>query len=507
MSVQKIAKETKTKYSTNGRGWILAALMFTIMLAAMDATIVSTAIPHIVGDLGGFSMFSWVFSIYLLTQMVTIPIYGKLADLYGRKPILIFGTIVFLIGSATSAFAWDMLSLIVFRGLQGIGAGAIMANVNTLAGDLFSLEERAKIQGWLSSVWGMAAIVGPALGGAFAEYMSWRWIFLINIPIGLISIILIMIFLKENVVKQKRKLDIPGAFMMLITGGTVIYTLMEGGQAWAWNSSTSFTMITISILLIIATVYVEKKSPEPILPKWVWQDRTLVGANLAMIAMGTIMIGPNMYLPMFGQSVLSLGAIASGFVLASISIGWPIASSLSGKLYLRIGFRSTGMMGAIILIVLSTTFVLLPFQASVWMLVVNHVLMGAGYGLLSTSTMVGIQSKVPWEKRGVVTSTNMFARYLGQSIGAAILGGVFNASMGKHLRNAPAQLDGKLPEVNDVVDVLQAPETSATVLDYLKHGFFEATHNVYLVMAITAVLALIAISIQPKGLNGNQEIK
>ena len=162
------------------RGWILAALMLTMMLAAMDSTIVSTAIPQIVGDLGGFTKFSWVFSIYLLAQVVTIPIYGKLADIFGRKKVLIFGIIIFLLGSVACAFSWNISSLIIFRGIQGLGAGSIMATVNTIAGDIYSVEERAKIQGYLSSMWGISAIIGPAIGGALAEYISWHWIFLIK---------------------------------------------------------------------------------------------------------------------------------------------------------------------------------------------------------------------------------------------------------------------------------------------------------------------------------------
>src|SRR5690554_1167436 len=173
------------------RKWILFALMMTMVLAAMDNTIVATAIPQIVGDLGGFSLFSWLFSIYLLVQTITIPLYGKLSDLLGRKPIIIFGIIVFLIGSGACGFAWNMPSLIVFRGIQAIGAGAIMATVSTIAGDIYTIEERARVQGWFSSVWGISAILGPALGGALADYVSWRWIFFINIPFGIISILLI----------------------------------------------------------------------------------------------------------------------------------------------------------------------------------------------------------------------------------------------------------------------------------------------------------------------------
>src|SRR5699024_2949119 len=184
--------------------------MATMMLAAMDSTIVSTAIPQIVGDLGGFSLFSWVFSIYVLAQTVMIPIYGKLADQSGRKAILIVGTVIFLVGSAASAASWSMVSFVVFRGLQGLGAGSIMATVNTLAGDLFSVRERARVQGWLSSVWGFSAIVGPALGGAFAEYVSWRWIFLVNLPVGLVALGLIGKFLHEDVARRRHRVDYAG---------------------------------------------------------------------------------------------------------------------------------------------------------------------------------------------------------------------------------------------------------------------------------------------------------
>ncbi|HLQ86449.1 MAG TPA: MFS transporter, partial [Salinisphaeraceae bacterium] len=197
------------------RRWILAGLMATMMLAAMDTAIVATAVPQIVGDLGGFALFTWVFSIYLLTQTVTIPIYGKLADMYGRKPVLIGGALIFLAGSAACAAAWNMPALIVFRGLQGIGAGSIMATVNTLAGDLYTLRERGHIQGWLSSVWGLSAIVGPTLGGVFAEYLTWRWIFLVSLPVGALAIGLIGFLLHERIAHERHRLDLPGAGLVL----------------------------------------------------------------------------------------------------------------------------------------------------------------------------------------------------------------------------------------------------------------------------------------------------
>jgi len=481
------------------RGWILVALMFTMMLAAMDTTIVSTAIPQIVGDLGGFSLFSWVFSIYLLAQTITIPIYGKLADLYGRKPVLIIGTIIFLVGSAASAASWNMISLILFRGLQGLGAGSIMATVNTIAGDIYSIKERAKIQGWLSSVWGMAAIMGPSLGGALAEYASWQWIFLINIPVGIVAIALLVIFLKENVEKHKHHIDYPGAAMMLLTGGVLIFTLMETGQAWPWHSIQGGGLIVLSLALIIITIFIERKSLEPIMPNWVWSNKILLGSNLSIICMGAIMIGPNMYLPVFSQSVLGLGAIAAGLILASMSFGWPVASSLSGILYLRIGFRNTAIIGTILIVLTSIGFLLLPFNMPVWVLLADQIMLGFGFGLLSTPSLVGIQSIVPWKQRGVVTGSNMFSRYLGQSIGAAILGGVFNSTMGDQLVQSPVELKNQLPhEINDVIEVLQSHKASDAAIDYLRHSFYESTHHVYIAMAIIGILAFLFLFLLPR---------
>lgn len=475
----------------------MTALMLTMVLAAMDNTIVATAIPQIVGDLGGFSMFGWLFSIYLLVQTVTIPLYGKLADLFGRKPILIFGIVVFLIGSAACGIAWDMLSLIVFRAVQALGAGSIMASVNTVAGDIYSIEERAKIQGWLSSVWGVSAILGPAIGGALAEYVSWRWIFFINIPFGVASIILLMKFLHEEKNAQRPKIDWKGAVSMLLTGTVMMLWLMKGGQSWPWFSFTSIVLLGLILLLIFVTVRFEKRAKNPILPSWVWKERVLVGANLAIIGMGVIMIGPNMYLAVFAQSVTNVGAIAAGFILASMSITWPLSSSLAGKLYLRVGFRNTALCGIVLVVLGTLSFLFIPFPGPVWMLVGTQLLLGAGFGLISTPLLVGVQSTVSYRDRGVVTGTNMFCRYFGQSIGAALLAVIFNQVIQNKMEKAPSQLLAELPGVNKVVDVLQSKASSAELVGFLREAFFDATHSVYITLTVVAVISLIILLLTP----------
>lgn len=473
--------------------------MCTMLLAAMDTTIVSTAIPQIVGDLGGFRLFSWVFSIYLLAQTVTIPIYGKLSDLFGRKPVLIAGTLIFLAGSAASASSWNMVSLIVFRGAQGLGAGSIMATVATLAGDLYSIRERAAIQGWLSSVWGVAAIVGPLFGGALAQYVSWRWIFLINLPIGVVALALIGIFLHEDFERRHPRVDYAGAALVLASVGALIFGLLQGGQAWPWQSVQSIAVFAAAVVLIAATIWVERHAAEPVLPGWLWRRRVLAGSNLATVGMGLVMMAPSAYLPTFSQSVQGLGAIAAGFVLASMSIGWPLASSLSGRLYTRIGFRDTALGGSVLIIAASAAFIVLPNPAPVWAVVVEQVALGAGFGLLSTPLLVGVQSVVGWDRRGVVTGTNMFSRYLGQSLGAAIFGVIFNAAVASRLADAPAALASHLPrDVNDVIGALQGKHLGTAAETYLRSTIDLATRHLFMGMTVIAILMLAVVASLPR---------
>lgn len=476
------------------RGWILAALMMTMMLAAMDSTIVSTAIPHIVSDLGGFTKFSWVFSIYLLAQTITIPLYGKLTDIFGRKGILIFGIVVFLIGSATSATAWNIGSLIAFRGLQGLGAGSIMATVNTIAGDIYTVEERARVQGYLSSIWGISAIVGPALGGALAEYVNWRWIFLINLPIGALSIFFLVTFFKENIVPVKPKIDFKGAFLILISLTLLFVYLLESGQSWPWFSVTGLSILGLALLFSAWAIQTERKRPDAIMPMWIWRNKTLAFTNLAMAGMGIVMMGPETFLPTFAQASLGLGTIASGFVLASMSIGWPTSSALSGRIYLKIGFRETSLIGVIIMLVAFAGFLLIPHPQPVYLLVADQILLGAGFGLLSTPSLVGIQSMVKWQQRGVVTGTNIFSRNLGQSLGAAIIGAIFNNSFLHLMKSAPAGLSAS---TKDILKRLHDPAIAESSKAYLRQAINTSMHHIYWGLILFTVMIFVFLYLVP----------
>lgn len=278
---------------------------------------------------------------------------------------------------------------------------------------------------------------------------------------------------------------------MLITATVIMFMLLQSGQSWPWISYTTLVFLIVSILLIYITVRIERKAVEPILPIWVWKKRVLLGANLATIGMGVILMGPSMYLPVFAQSVTGVGAIAAGFILASMSLTWPLSSALSGKLYLRIGFRNTALCGIIIVAIGTFSFLFIKFPGPAWSLVTIQMLMGAGFGLISTPLLVGVQSTVHYEQRGVVTGANIFSRYFGQSLGAAIFAVVFNYGINSKMESAPENLKVDLPIVNQVVDVMQSKATNSDLRLFLREAFFDATHSVYAGLTIVALITFL----------------
>lgn len=477
------------------RGVILGGLMLAMGLVALDTTIVATAVPSIVGQLGGFSLFAWLFSIYLLTQTVTIPICGRLSDIHGRKPILLGGVVVFVASSALAGAAWDMVALIVFRGIQGIGAGAVIATVSTVAGDLYTLRERGRIQGWLSSTWGMSAVLGPAVGGLLSEYASWRWIFYLNLPVGAGCLWVISRYLHEDVTVVRRRFDVLGSVLLALGVGLAVFGLMESGVVWAWWSVPSVAVFLAAVLALVAFALQERRCAEPALPPWIFRDRKLLGANVGTLAFGLIVVGLSTYLPTYAQGVLGAGAVSAGFALAAMSIGWPVASSLSSRLYLRIGFRDTAAIGATICVAAATFLAALPEHVPLVVVALGSMFMGVGCGFTSTPLLVGVQSLVGWERRGVVTGANMSMRYLGQTVGAALFAGVANSTLAGRLEAAPASVAGDLPDDVDEASRLLAdghglPDAAA---DYLRNALYLAAHHVFLALLGTAALLLMVL--------------
>ncbi len=483
------------------RGRVLVGLILTMALTAMDTTIVATAIPSIVRDLGGFSLFAWVFSVYVLMQSVMIPVYGKLADLYGRKPVLLAGVVIFLTGSVLSGMAWNMIALIAFRGLQGIGAGAIQPMVLTVAGDLYTVQERARIEGWLSSVWGISAVIGPAIGGLFAEYVSWRWIFYINVPLGALAMFVIITYLHEDVARRRHRIDFAGAALLAGGVGLFIFGVLEGGVHWAWLSTPSLSVFAIAAAVLAAFVWREGRAAEPMVPPWVFGRRLLIGANLTTVTLGLLSIGLTTFLPTFAQGVIGVDAVVAGFILAAMSIGWPVSSAMSGRIYLRIGFRDTALIGAGLTLISGLVFVSLPASSPAWPAALGSLIMGAGLGLLSTPLLVGVQSVVGWNRRGVVTGANLFTRQIGQAVGAAIYGSVANSALAGWLAHPPASIAGQLPpSLNDASQVIggNAPNLSGAAAEYVRQGLYLATHRVFLGLTIVAVAAIVLLLLTPR---------
>ncbi|MDE3838347.1 MFS transporter [Bacillus methanolicus] len=482
------------------RPFVLASVMLAMFMGAIEATIISTAMPSIVGDLGGFSQYSWVFSSYLMMNAVTVLIYGKLSDLFGRKPIMTFGIIVFLIGSVLCGLAESMSMLIVFRFIQGFGAGAVIPIATTIIGDIYTKEERARIQGYLSSVWGISAITGPALGGLLVEFVSWRYVFWINIPLGLLAIAGIWFFLHEKVEKKKTDIDYLGAILLSVSITALMIVLVEGGTRWPWTSLEVISLLTVSFIAFVFFIFQEKRTLEPMMPFSIWKERPIFIANIVSLTTGIMLIGISSFLPAFVQGVMERSPIVAGFTLTAMSIGWPIASTMAGRLLLRIGFRKTSVIGGIFLILGSIMLVTLsPNAGPIWA-AAGSFLFGIGMGLTSTSFIVSIQSTVSWKQRGVATAANLFMRNLGNTIGAALLGGILNLKLNEFFQENGGNLvrNATVDSVNRLLNESERSRLPEQIRELLQEGLTNSLHFVYFAVLFFAMISFILISFLPK---------
>jgi EmrB/QacA subfamily drug resistance transporter len=432
------------------RGPILGSIMLSVGLIAIDATILATAVPSIVEDLGGFNQFPWLFSIYLLVQAVSVPIYAKFTDLFGRKPIMLIGIAVFVLASILCGIAWSMPALIVFRGLQGLGAGAVQPTSMTIIGDLYTLAERAKVQGYVASVWAMSSVVGPTLGGLFSDFLSWRWIFFVNVPLGLLAAWMLRRHFDERIERRRSRIDYLGAVLLTFGTSLVIFALLEGGILWPWLSAPSILLLTAGGVSLVAFALVERRAAEPMIPGWVFRRRLLNSTNLISLGVGVMLIGLTSYIPLYVQGVLGTSALVAGFALAGLTLGWPISASLAGRLYLRIGFRNTAFLGAGFALVGSLLLALVSAQSSVLQIAITCFVIGLGMGLIASPTLVAAQNAVEWRDRGVVTGASMFARSMGSALGIAVFGAIANATLGDQISGHGGSADGIGAQALDV---------------------------------------------------------
>ncbi|EDL65054.1 MDR family MFS transporter [Bacillus sp. SG-1] len=479
------------------RPFVLAAVMLAMFMGAIEATIVSTAMPAIVGDLGGFSLYSWVFSAYLLMNAVTVLIYGKLSDLFGRKPIITFGIILFMTGSILCGFSQSMEQLIAFRLIQGVGAGAVLPIATTIVGDIYTREERAKIQGYLSSVWGISAISGPAIGGLLVEYVSWHYVFWVNVPLGVLSIVALWLFLHENVKKEKHNIDYLGAVLLTISISSLMFILVEGGVHIPWSSPAALGLLAAAALFFLLFVFQEKRASEPMMPFGIWKERSIFIANIVSLTTGVMLIGISSFLPAFVQGVMERSPTVAGFTLTTMSIGWPIAATVAGRLLLKIGYYRTSLAGGISLIVGSTFFVTMGADSGPVWAAIGSFFIGAGMGLTSTSFIVSIQSTVEWKQRGIATAANMFMRSIGSTLGAALLGGILNSSIKQYLENKD-NTKADIDVVNMLLDEEKRMALSTPLRETLQSGLTFSLHWVYIGVLFFALVSLALILFLPR---------
>lgn len=471
--------------------------MLAMFLAAVEGTIVATAMPSIIAALGGFQLYSWVFSIYLLAESASIPVYGKLADIFGRKPVFLFGTTLFLIGTALSGMSQTMMQLIVFRGIQGLGAGAVMPIASTMVSDLYSLSERPRVQGALSSVWAVASVIGPALGGFLVEQLSWHWIFFINIPFGLATMLGIIFFYKEKTERSSPQIDYVGAVLMVITVGSFMIVLVQGGTGWPWLSAPIVALALVTVLGATLFVHQERRTPEPLLPLDLMAEPSMLLPNVGSLLGGGLTFALTSFIPTFAQGVLGQGATRAGALLTFLSIGWPLASTLTGRAWQRLGHRRTAQLGSLFLVMSGALLTTVHINSPPFVLGMSSFIMGLGLGFTQTTYTVTVQSQVGWNKRGVATSANSFARILGSTLWVALLGGILNQRLHALLLQGGGGDGENLDVVNLLLDPMERAALTSERLSYLQSVLAQGTHTVFVVVLLTASAALLVSFLLP----------
>jgi EmrB/QacA subfamily drug resistance transporter len=410
---------------------IIIAIMVAMFLGAVEGTVVTTAIPTIVKDLNGFELISWVFSSYLLTSAISTPIYGKLSDLYGRKNILTIGIIIFLVGSSLCGLSHNMYQLIGFRALQGIGAGAIFTVTYTIVGDIFTLAERAKVQGWLSTVWGIASLIGPFLGGFLIDNFSWHWIFFINIPFGILSIVLLQKNLDEKFERKRHKIDYLGTLLLSAAIISILYAVLTGGKTNKWYSSSTIALFFTAGTMMIMFYFVEKKAEEPIIPFEIFTKANII-INIISFFTSAILIGADVYMPVYMQNVLGYSATAAGLSMAPMSVAWLLSSIFLVKHIAKRGEKTVIGISILILLISCALLPLLGVKSSLIMVVIIVFIMGFGFGGAFTTLTIMVQASVDYSKRGAATASNSLVRTLGQTIGVSVFGSMLNLNIIKY---------------------------------------------------------------------------
>lgn len=480
---------------------VMIGVMTGMFIAALEATVVGTAMPTVIASLGGLSHYSWVFSAYLITSTVTVPVWGKLSDLYGRRLLYQIGIGVFLVGSVLSGMSSTMTQLIVFRAIQGLGAGALVPLGMTIIGDIFTLDERTKKQAYFSGVWGLSSVVGPIVGGFITDQLSWRWVFYINLPIGLAAALIMGIALKEPKLTTRPKIDYAGAAVLMAAITILMLALVEGGTSFATLlAARNLMLLGAAVVLMAIFVWIEMRAADPIIPFQMFRSRTITVSVIAGFLAGVAMFGAISFVPLFAQGALGSTATEAGSLLTPLMLSWVTLSVIGGRVLLRVGYRPMTIVGFVLL---SAGFVFLSLfereTPRVW-LYVDLVLIGSGLGLTMLTLLIAVQQSVTRAQLGVATSLNQFSRSIGGAIGVALMGTVLSAGLA-------AQLNKVAVSSSDLMTTQQAAELAANpnaliepqakaalpanVFDALQEAMATSIHKVFWVGAVLSAMALL----------------
>ncbi|HEY7398631.1 MAG TPA: MDR family MFS transporter [Gaiellaceae bacterium] len=483
------------EYSRQQVRLIFVALMLVLLLASLDQTIVSTALPTIVGDLGGLSHLSWVVTAYLLTATIAGPLYGKFGDLYGRKIVLQTAIVLFLIGSALCGLSQSMGQLIGFRALQGLGAGGLIVVTLATVGDIIPPRERGRYQGYFGAVFGVSTVIGPLLGGFFVDNLSWRWIFYVNLPVGLVALLVIATAFHPHAGRKRHDIDYLGAATLAGALASVVLFTSLGGTTWGWSSWQIVALIVASVVLVPAFVFAESRAAEPILPLGLFRNRVFSTTSVVGFIVGFALFGAITYLPLYLQVTKGAAPTRSGLQLTPLMAGLLITSIVSGQLITRLGrYRMFPIIGTAVMSVAMFLLSRLEVGTSLWVAAFYSFVLGLGLGMVMQVLVLAVQNAVPYDVMGVATSGSTLFRQVGGSIGVALCGTIFTSQF-------RAQLDSRLPASVHVPRVA-TPAVIRGLPVQLHAAFADAVaaalHPVFLVATGVSVLAFVLAWLLPE---------
>lgn len=457
-------------------GLIVTGLVLGLLLSSLDQTILSTAMPTVVRNLGGLSLYSWAFTMYMLTSTISIPVAGKLADLYGRRRIYMVGMGLFLLGSALCGMAQDMTQLILFRGLQGLGGGALLPVAMTIVGDIFPPEKIGKFQGLLAAVIGLSSIVGPALGGFIVEHFSWRWVFYVNLPFGIAAMMIMWVALRETGKREKRSVDWWGTVTLSLSVIAFMLAIVSGSDRDSSFTTTGITLLYITgAVLLGAFLVIETRTPEPIIPLTLFRNRVITVSSLVGFFTSIGMFAALAYIPLFVQGIIGVSPSVSGYILTPMMLSLIVASILSGRFISKVQFRILLVTGLAIMITGYWLFAQMNISTTKGAVVMNMIIFGLGFGVLLPVLTSSTQIAVEKEHRGVATSLVQFFRFIGGPIGVSIMGAAMNHSLTEKMTRLSSTLPPEKLQQLSNPNLLMNSDAKAA----LPHELLVAIQNVF----------------------------